>query len=104
MRWKNSFSLTRICIVSMWVLMLSACGGHGTRTAPPPSPDAELLKPCPEVLPDPRSSLLPDLLENHRESAKTYHQCRQKHLHLAEAVTPDETSATRWWQFWKIYW
>lgn len=92
-----------ICAVLMLAPMLCACGALQTKASAPVRPDAELLTYCPPTLPDPKSSLLPDLMANHLASAEQYHLCRQKHHDLVEAVTPPANDV-HWWQFWKIYW
>ncbi|WP_126456716.1 hypothetical protein [Sulfuriflexus mobilis] len=40
---------------------------------------ADMAQPCPNELPVPNSGRLPDLLDNHIESAELYHRCRILH-------------------------
>ncbi len=51
---------------------------------PQPSPDANLLVPCP-ALPQTNSGLIPDLLRNHLAAANMSNACAQKHQGLIDA-------------------
>lgn len=98
------WSATLIGLIS--TLALTACvgGTRGTQAKTPPSPDAALLVTCPDSLPPAKSGRLPDLAENHKESAQRYHLVCTQLNNLIEAATPPPKTETRWWQFWRIYW
>ncbi len=87
----------RILTLMIACLMVSACA-HGVKRMP-----VELMKPdltippaqlaqCPE-LPQPASGKRSDLLRNHVEVARMYHECRADHMALVCTVI-DVTGVT----------
>jgi len=82
----------RIPTLLIAVLTLTACA-HGAKRiqeVTPPVPDLVIppthLELCPETLPQPDNGSRSELLRNHIEVARMYHECRIKHRALACAV------------------
>ena len=71
-------------------LTMTACASGGLRTQEPTlSPPEALIAPCP-TLTQPQSAEMTDLLINHNEVARSYHQCRDRHqalINWLEATT-----------------
>ncbi len=60
-------------------LTMTACASGGLRTqAPTLNPPQSAIALC-EPLPQPASGAMTDLLINHNEVARSYHQCRDRH-------------------------
>lgn len=103
MRWTGSFPRALICAMSISVMTACASGTAGMRDAACPAPEASLLEPITPA-PPARSAKLPDLMDNHRETAELLAVCRQRHEDLAEAAVKPKPREPRWWEFWEIYW
>ena len=71
-------------------LTMTACASGGLRTQEPTlNPPEALIALCPP-LPQPQSGAMTDLLINHNEVARSYHQCRNRHqalINWLEATT-----------------
>lgn len=65
-------------------LTMTACASGGLRTREPTltAPEASMA-PC-EPLPQPKSGAMTELLINHNEVARSYHQCRNRHQALID--------------------
>lgn len=79
--------------LALIALMLMGCAS-GVPPMPAVSkryPPANLITPCPPELPQPATGKGPDLLANHVETAKLYHECRVRLEGLAGWVANDGT-------------
>jgi len=76
--------ITLAILVSVSMLMGCASGMQLMPAAPKRSPPpASSTTPCQDELPQPASAKGTDLLANHVEAAKLYHDCRLRHQDLA---------------------
>lgn len=77
--------LKKTLLLLIAVLTMTACASGAPPTEGPARiPSAWLMDLPPESLPDPRSNQLPDLKDNHIESAGMYHRLWERFKGLVE--------------------